>query len=241
MQKNIANLKKLNKKVKKILFGFRDFEGAYIINNLVGDKKKILVVGCTWGRDYHFMTSMGRDVTNLDLGKQDVPNVVVGDISKRTPFKDNEFDAVIMGEIIEHVFEDTTALREVRRILKDDGRLILTIAYFDDKPDYHVRIHSRRTIIRLFENCGFKPIREISRGGLISFSKIFALPSLFLSLFNESLRIKYLMFISNLDIRLGNLNHNVFRFAKSYGGYFLVVKDKNKDFVGINRNTFTGG
>jgi hypothetical protein len=146
-----------------------------------------------------------------------------------------------MGEILEHVFEDVRALKEVRRILNDQGVLIVTVPYFDDKENYHVRIHSRRTIKRLIENCGFKVIKEITRGCLISFSKIFAIPSILLSLFSEKLRIKYLFWFSNLDFILGGFNLHFFKFSDSYGGYFLAVKDKNKDFVSINREVFTSG
>jgi hypothetical protein len=78
MKKDFENLINLPLLIKRKLFGLRDFEAAYIIARLVRKKKKILVVGCTWGRDYHFLSSFGKEVINFDLGIQEVPNLVVG-------------------------------------------------------------------------------------------------------------------------------------------------------------------
>ena len=41
-------------------------------------------------------------------------------------FKDLEFDLVICSELIEHISEPETVLKEIRRVLKDDGFFIMT-------------------------------------------------------------------------------------------------------------------
>jgi len=46
------------------------------------------------------------------------------------PFKDNSFDCLISSEVIEHVSYDDSLFAEMRRVLKDDGMLIL------GTPDY---------------------------------------------------------------------------------------------------------
>lgn len=238
MNINLREIDALDPEIKKRLLGLRDFEGAYIIARLLGDKKKILNIGCLWGRDHFFLNSLGKEVKNFDLGEQNVPNLVVGDITKKTKFKNNEFDAVIMGDVIEHILEDVEALREVRRILKGDGKLIITIPYYDDFPEYHVRMHSEKTMKRLLQHSGFKINKIITRGGLISLSKIVVIPSLILSKINSSKRISYLKKISEIDYSFGKKRRGIFKFSKSYGGYFLATKDKKIDFVDINRKEF---
>ncbi len=239
MKIDIEKIDKLEREVKKKLLGLRDFEGAYIISRLVGNKKKILIVGCLWGRDYHFLNALGKEIVNLDLGKQNVPNLVIGDITKKQIFKNETFDAVIMGEIIEHIFEDLEALKEVRRILKRDGKLIITIPYYDDHAEYHVRMHTQKTMKRLLEHSGFRIERVITRGGLlISLSKIFAIPSLILSKISLKLRINYLKKISEMDYKLGQKNRWFFKLSKSYGGYFIASKGNKKNFVEVNRKAF---
>jgi SAM-dependent methyltransferase len=43
------------------------------------------------------------------------------------PYKDNEFELVIFAEIIEHLLNDPcSVLREIKRVLKPDGYLVLT-------------------------------------------------------------------------------------------------------------------
>ena len=43
------------------------------------------------------------------------------------PFKDNSFDKVFSTEVIEHVYDDFGALREIFRVLKPSGMLIVTV------------------------------------------------------------------------------------------------------------------
>lgn len=46
------------------------------------------------------------------------------------PFKNNSFDLILALDVIEHVEDDVRALAECRRILKDDGLLIVTVPAF---------------------------------------------------------------------------------------------------------------
>jgi SAM-dependent methyltransferase len=46
------------------------------------------------------------------------------------PFKNNSFDLVLALDVIEHVEDDVRALAECRRILKDNGLLIVTVPAF---------------------------------------------------------------------------------------------------------------
>jgi methionine biosynthesis protein MetW len=49
------------------------------------------------------------------------------------PFENNYFDIIFFGDIIEHLFNPEAALQEIKRILKPNGRLILScpnIAYW---------------------------------------------------------------------------------------------------------------
>jgi SAM-dependent methyltransferase len=68
-----------------------------------------------------------RDVTLLTLwkGHKDIIfqnyHVHVGDISKKTPFEDSEFDFVLTFSVLEHVNELENAFIEIRRVLKPCG------------------------------------------------------------------------------------------------------------------------
>ena len=49
------------------------------------------------------------------------------------PFEDGYFDVVLLTDVIEHLKDPTACLREIRRVLNDRGRLILTTPKF--RPD----------------------------------------------------------------------------------------------------------
>lgn len=48
------------------------------------------------------------------------------DITGRFPFRDRHFDAVLFLDVIEHLNPRVAVLREIHRVLKDDGRLMVS-------------------------------------------------------------------------------------------------------------------
>jgi len=47
--------------------------------------------------------------------------IVIGDITRKTTFKDNEFDAVLTFSVMEHLSDVDGAMQEIARILKPSG------------------------------------------------------------------------------------------------------------------------
>ena len=58
--------------------------------------------------------------------KADIPNVnlLVGNIEKGLPFKDEQFDCIIWADVIEHVVDLWATMEEICRLLHPGGRLI---------------------------------------------------------------------------------------------------------------------
>jgi len=54
---------------------------------------------------------------------------------KRTPFGDGEFDSVLANEVFEHVFNPVEFLSEVNRVLKIDGKFLLTVPFVWDEHE----------------------------------------------------------------------------------------------------------
>jgi SAM-dependent methyltransferase len=52
--------------------------------------------------------------------------VIEGD-AEVLPFHDHQFDIVFMTEVLEHLLAPTQALHEIRRVLKPQGRLLLSV------------------------------------------------------------------------------------------------------------------
>lgn len=109
---------------------------------------------------------------------------VVGSVEKKLPFKSSTFDTVFWGDNIEHVFYPENVLKEIHRVLKKSGRLILSTpnqAYWryrifmfvngalpktegeDNKPWEwtHIRFFNRKILTELLNKVGFAETRFI--------------------------------------------------------------------------------
>jgi len=95
---------------------------------------KVLDVGCGYGA---LLLELKKENKNVGLYGIDICENAVTHCRKlgikaeignadSISYADKVFDTVIMGEVIEHVVEQEKALKEVYRILKDNGRFLLT-------------------------------------------------------------------------------------------------------------------
>jgi SAM-dependent methyltransferase len=62
----------------------------------------------------------------LGLARRPAAGMVCLDATRPLPFRDGSLDGVLMGELIEHVYDPVALLRECRRVLVPSGLLVLT-------------------------------------------------------------------------------------------------------------------
>ena len=58
-------------------------------------------------------------------------------------FESDYFNTVVMGEVIEHVYSVDKTLKEISRVLKKNGRLIMTCPYKGKLSKFHIRSISK--------------------------------------------------------------------------------------------------
>ena len=96
--------------------------------------KIVLDLGCGTGRLTGNLLERGASVIGVDVSremlnilKKKFPQVetVLADV-ENLPFEDNRFDLVMANFLIVHLKDLDLAFREIYRVLKDDGFLILT-------------------------------------------------------------------------------------------------------------------
>lgn len=124
---------------KSLLQSYWHGEKLSTFKKLVGGKvfRKMLDVGCASG-------SMANEISKLfpttkifgidpypeaiNFGKSQYPHIkfLAADAHK-LPFKKKSFDLIICYEVIEHVFNPPTVLKEIKRVLKDQGRAIIAM------------------------------------------------------------------------------------------------------------------
>jgi ubiquinone/menaquinone biosynthesis C-methylase UbiE len=76
-------------------------------------------------------------------------------------YKDESFDVLIANHVLEHIPEDTTAMKEFNRVLKKGGVAILQVPYSEklmstiedpliNDPDMQERLYGQRDHVRIY-------------------------------------------------------------------------------------------
>ena len=97
------------------------------------EPQDVLEVGAGWGDlAVRIRDTVGARVTATDLSprmtallrQRDLPVARVD--ARRLPFPDDEFDVVVANAMLYHMADPGTAVRELARVLRHDGRLVAT-------------------------------------------------------------------------------------------------------------------
>ncbi|GAA3315408.1 MULTISPECIES: class I SAM-dependent methyltransferase [Nonomuraea] len=153
----------------------------------VGPGIRVLDLGCGGGRHAFEALRRGADVVAFDMDQSELDGVKsmfaameetgeaagTGETVQGTaldmPFEDNSFDRVIAAEVLEHIHEDTTAMREILRVLKPGGLAAVTVPAFlperiswalsedyHTAPGGHIRIYTLAELKAKLKATGFK-------------------------------------------------------------------------------------
>ena len=143
---------------------------------------RILDVGCGTGLNAQRLVGMGHTVVGIDVSTVAIEQFrqkgfegFVHDITKDGPdgtLTPGSFDLVFASEVIEHVPDTETFLRNVARIVRPGGLLILStpnsafwayrlMSLIGQAPSEfqhpgHVRFFSRRSLVSAIESAGFE-------------------------------------------------------------------------------------
>ena len=98
--------------------------------------ERILEVGFRDGFNLKYLEDMGLEVSGIEVNEEAVraakengSDVHIADIQKETPFADGTFDIISACDVLEHCFDPKGAFREMHRVLKDDGRIVIEIPF----------------------------------------------------------------------------------------------------------------
>lgn len=163
---------------------------------------RVLDLGCGEGRHTHGLhmlegieaIGVDMDVASLKKAREGLATLpqrreggpqttqfLVGDAT-RLEFADNAFDALICSEVLEHLPDYNAALAEIRRVLKPDGRLCITVPHawpericwrlapppdgYPFQPGGHIRIFDEVDLRYAVEQHGFKLFRRHHAHGI---------------------------------------------------------------------------
>lgn len=114
--------------------GFAGYVRNLALENFFTRGEFVLDVGCGDGIVGEFIQQKtgirpaGMDISEEAVAKAKAKGIdaKIASSEEKFPFNDNTFDKVFWGDNIEHLFDPTTTIKEIRRVLKKDGRLILS-------------------------------------------------------------------------------------------------------------------
>lgn len=152
-----------------------------LITELRFQNPKILDVGAGTGAKLQIFQTVGQ-ATGVEIspkaiefcGKRGLRNVIQGS-AEQLPFPDKSYDLIVYSDILEHLPDPVQALREGGRVLRDSGKIIVTVPAFKflwsqhDEALCHYRRYEKEELKADFREAGLK----IDRIGYLFFTSFF--------------------------------------------------------------------
>lgn len=145
----------------------------------IKDGERVLDVGCGEGRHSWEACKTANCLVyalDIEVGGLDKARYMFQDMDKRgesrgrwilikgdtvsLPFKDATFDKIICSEVLEHIPDDQQSIRELVRVLKDDGIIAISVPTYlpeaicwklsrdyHDQPGGHIRIYKTSELV----------------------------------------------------------------------------------------------
>ncbi len=165
-----------------------------VLDKYLSNTHSVLDIGCGVGTISFYLASKGKYITGLDVSRKaidacrksakylkltNITSFKVEDFSNKKIRLSQNFDAVIMLEVIEHLKDDKKALLQIFNLLSRKGILILSTPSDNaplkrmgllekfDKRVGHVRRYNIEELTRLCQSVGFKLIHIEETEGIL--------------------------------------------------------------------------
>ena len=139
-----------------------------ICRRVTDRRPRILDVGCGTGANLLMLSQFG-DAEGVDLSEdalafcreRGLEKVKLG-AAEKLPYDDGTFDLVTALDVVEHLDDDLAGLREMQRVLRPGGRVLLFVPTFmflwglQDDVSNHRRRYRLPELRRVLEQAGFE-------------------------------------------------------------------------------------
>lgn len=139
-----------------------------ICRHITDRRPHILDVGCGTGANLLMLSKYG-DAEGVDVSEdalafcreRGLKNVKLG-AAEKLPYEEGTFDLVTALDVVEHLDDDLGGLREMRRVLRPGGRVLLFVPTFmflwglQDDVSNHRRRYRLPELRRVLEQAGFE-------------------------------------------------------------------------------------
>lgn len=125
---------------------------------------RILDVGCGT-KPYEIFAIKSTEYIGLEVDSEESRRNKKADFfydGKSMPFHDSSFDSVFSTQVLEHVVDPDGFIKEIKRVLKQDGVLLLSVPFIWDEHEqpYDFLRYTSFGIINLLKKNGFEIIEH---------------------------------------------------------------------------------
>lgn len=165
----------------------------HLRNMQLSKNSAILNIGCGTGGTIDMLEKYGT-LENVDTSQEAVNYLKKRNITNvkkvngiKLPFRDSTFDLVIALDVLEHIKEDSKALKEWHRVLKPGGKLLITVPAYQwlwsdhDESLHHYRRYTLSGLHSTVNREGFKVSKR-------SYIIVFSFPLIVIYRFIDSLK-----------------------------------------------------
>ncbi len=168
---------------------YYSFERSALVDMLPCIKGKVLEIGCGSGATLEYMKSKGVSyVVGIDINREAIDLAskrgadiaLVLDVEKDDlPFKEKEFDCIILADVLEHLYNPWDILKKITSYLADSGNILISLPnirhymillrlVFHDEWTYtdagtldnsHIRFFTLKEIRKLLAYAGLREVK----------------------------------------------------------------------------------
>jgi len=138
---------------------------AHFIKQYSRPNSRIFDFGCGSGYLVGELQKGGYDSYGMDFEKtavdyglsSGIKNLTVG-TGEKTEYSNESFDMVISFDVLEHIEKDSAAVGELVRILKTNGKILITVPAFmwlwgvQDEVSHHFRRYTIKSLTEVFKS-----------------------------------------------------------------------------------------